>query len=188
MATKKQIEANRRNAKLSAGPRTTRGKAASAMNALKTGIFAKHLLLPDDNSEEFGQIRGELYREWQPMGPTETHLVERLVALFWRQQRFCRAESGLYTMYRQCPEGIGGVATALARDGQDTEAFSRLQRSNICLERSIDGTIQQLQKLQENRDKRAGLKSVERSPRSQSDIPTSINDSPSTDCCDYPQI
>jgi len=89
------MEANRENAKKSCGPRTPRGKATSSMNALKTGVFAKHLLLPDDNTEEFGRLRSALHDEWCPAGPTEKSLVERLVALLWRQRRIYRAESGL---------------------------------------------------------------------------------------------
>ena len=129
------------------------------MNALKTGVFAKHILLPDDNADEFGRLRLEIYREWEPVGATETSLVERLVALLWRQRRIYRAESGLFTMYRQCPEGLAGVATALARDGQDTEAFTRVLRMDSVIERSIGLTIRLLQKLQKDRNKRTGLTS-----------------------------
>ena len=149
MTSNQKTIANRENAKRSCGPRTPKGKAISSMNALKTGVFAKHLLLPDDNADEFGRLRLELHSEWQPAGPTETSVVERLVALLWRQRRIYRAESGLYTMYRQCPEGTGGVATALARDGLDTEAFTRVQRMDASIERSIVITIQLLQKLAE---------------------------------------
>ena len=127
------------------------------MNALKTGVFAKHLLLPDDNADEFGRLRVEIHREWEPVGATETSLVERLVALLWRQGRIYRAESGLFAMYRQCPEGLAGVATALARDGQDTEAFTRVLRMDGAIERSIGLTIRLLQKLQQDRAKRTGL-------------------------------
>lgn len=129
------------------------------MNALKTGAFAKHLLLPDDNAEEFGRLRLELHDEWRPVGVTEKSLVERLVALIWRQRRIYRAESGLYAMYRQSPEGVGGVATALARDGRDTEAFTRVLRMDSAIERSVATTIRMLQKLQEGRAQRKGLPS-----------------------------
>ena len=37
-------------------------------------------------------------------------------------------------MYRQCPEGTGGVATALAKDGRETEAFSRLLRMDLVIQ------------------------------------------------------
>ena len=41
MATLKQIDANRRNAQRSTGPRTPEGKAATRFNALKSGIDAQ---------------------------------------------------------------------------------------------------------------------------------------------------
>ncbi len=158
MATDRQIQANRENSKRSCGPRSARGKAISALNAVKTGVFAKHLLLPDDNVDEFRRLRRELHSEWQPVGPTETSLVERLVALLWRQRRIYRAESGLYTLYRECPEGVAGVATALARDARDTEVFTRVLRMDGAIERSLAATIRLLQKLQQERGRRKGLK------------------------------
>jgi hypothetical protein len=41
MATAQQIEANRRNAQQSTGPKTTRGKARARLNALKHGFRAQ---------------------------------------------------------------------------------------------------------------------------------------------------
>jgi hypothetical protein len=41
MATKKQIEANRRNAALSQGPTTDSGRARSRLNATKHGMAAE---------------------------------------------------------------------------------------------------------------------------------------------------
>ncbi|HEX9841636.1 MAG TPA: hypothetical protein VGC20_02755 [bacterium] len=46
MASKKQIAANRRNAKKSTGPRPPEGKAASAQNAVKHGLLSRTPLLP----------------------------------------------------------------------------------------------------------------------------------------------
>lgn len=135
MSTEKQIQANRRNSKLSCGPKTEHGKKMSAMNALKWGVFAKHLLLPDDDPGEFGKLRTEVYREWGPMGPTECALVERLLALLWRQRRFYRAESGLFEMYRRCPGGIGGVATAIANDAKDTGSLTELLHMDAATEK-----------------------------------------------------
>jgi hypothetical protein len=50
MATLTQIEANRRNAQHSTGPRTAEGKAASSMNALKTGIDAQSSVIPGEDA------------------------------------------------------------------------------------------------------------------------------------------
>src|SRR5947208_1307226 len=45
MASARQVEANRRNAQRSTGPRTPAGKARSRRNALKDGLTASTLLL-----------------------------------------------------------------------------------------------------------------------------------------------
>ncbi len=127
------------------------------MNALRTGLFSKKVVLPNESQTEFGRLRAALYEEWRPLGPTETNLVERLAALFWKQGRVYRAESGLYEMYRESAEGKGGIATALAKEGQQTGAFSYVQRMDMAIERSLHLTIAKLQQLQGKRDLRAGL-------------------------------
>ena len=53
MATQSQIEANRRNAQKSTGPRSEEGKQTSARNATKFGLFSRHVLLPGDDEAEF---------------------------------------------------------------------------------------------------------------------------------------
>jgi len=159
MASEKQVQANRQNSIKSTGPRTAAGKAISSRNAIKTGIFARHLLLPDDDPEEFERLRRALYQEWRPVGVTEINQVERLAALFWRQRRFYRGESGLYCIFRKCAEGVGGVASAISKDGTETESFTRLLRMDGTVERSIALTIRLLQKLQQERKQRAGLAS-----------------------------
>ena len=60
-------------------------------------------------------------------------------------------------MHRRCPEGVGGVATALDKDGRETEAFTRLLRMDGATERSVDLTIRMLRKLQGERGERRGL-------------------------------
>jgi len=58
MASKKQIEANRRNAKQSTGPRTAAGKAKSKFNALKHGLHAYKAMLNGNGLDE----RSSLFR------------------------------------------------------------------------------------------------------------------------------
>jgi hypothetical protein len=47
----KKIEANRRNALKSTGPRTTEGKAAVRLNALRHGLRSEEVLLPGEDEE-----------------------------------------------------------------------------------------------------------------------------------------
>lgn len=157
MASEKQIRANQENAAKSTGPRTPGGKARAAANAVKTGAFAKLLLLPDENAKEFARLRTALLDEWRPAGVTESNLIDRLTGLLWKQGRLYRAEAGLYAMFRACPEGQGGVATALVKDASETPAFTRLQQMDSAIERSIGITLSRLQQLQKDRGQRKGL-------------------------------
>ena len=66
MATPAQIDANRRNALKSTGPKTPEGKAAVSMNSLRHGLRARTVVLPGEDREEFNQLCDDLEREWQP--------------------------------------------------------------------------------------------------------------------------
>ena len=52
-ATRVRIDANRANARLSTGPRTTEGKARSALNALRLGITAKSSVRPGESLDPY---------------------------------------------------------------------------------------------------------------------------------------
>lgn len=63
----KQIEANRRNALRSTGPRTPEGKHASRLNAFKHGSRAEEIVIPGlEDPTEFDAILRELQEDWQP--------------------------------------------------------------------------------------------------------------------------
>ena len=66
MSTLRQIEANRRNAQKSTGPTSVAGKAVSSMNALKTGIHAKSLVLPTEKAADLDQLIDEYHQHHHP--------------------------------------------------------------------------------------------------------------------------
>src|SRR5690348_3164583 len=80
MATLKQIEANRRNALQSTGPKTPEGKVAVRLNSLRHGLYAKALLLPGESCEDFDRLCDDLERDWQPQDRTEQQYVEEMAA------------------------------------------------------------------------------------------------------------
>src|SRR5690348_5857508 len=97
MSSQLQIEANRRNAQHSTGPRTPEGKTVSRFNALKTGIEAKSQIIPGEDAGEFETLSRDYYLEWQPATPTECALVDDLVRADWQLRRLSRAEAQLWT-------------------------------------------------------------------------------------------
>ncbi len=97
MTTRKQIEANRRNARSSTGPKTRTGKAASKLNAMKHGLRAEEVVVRGENPADFARVLENLIDEFQPQGPLEEQLVERVAACMWRLQRLYRVEAGIFT-------------------------------------------------------------------------------------------
>lgn len=98
MTTENQIEANRQNAMVSTGPRTMEGKAITAKNAIKHGIFARELVISDgdgkENREEYDQLIQQLVDDLNPEGQMEVLLVEKIAVNYWRLKRLVRYETG----------------------------------------------------------------------------------------------
>ena len=94
----KKREANRRNAQLSTGPGTEKGKNRSRRNALKHGVLASALLITEgDGTEDAGavpRITEPLSRDVAPVGKLEEMLVEKIAVCWWRQMRALNARLG----------------------------------------------------------------------------------------------
>jgi hypothetical protein len=93
MATQAQINANRKNALKSTGPKTPEGKRVISQNALKHGLFAQEAVIYGEESAEYELHREVLLDEWRPVGPTESILAERIVSLTWRMLRAERLQN-----------------------------------------------------------------------------------------------
>ncbi len=93
MSTLRQIEANRRNAQKSTGPISVTGKAASSMNALKTGIHAKSLVLPTEDPAELDELVEDSYRSFHPTTPEARSLVDEFIYCEWSLRRLRAAET-----------------------------------------------------------------------------------------------
>jgi hypothetical protein len=121
--TSAQIEANRRNAQLSTGPRTPEGKAASSQNALKYGMLARQLVIQgqylQESAEEFQSFWTEYREQLAPVGPLEEMLVDQIVALNWRMRRVRAAESGEIALNMDA--GYRQRARILAQTGETEE-------------------------------------------------------------------
>ncbi len=92
MATRAQIEANRRNAKLSKGPRNT---DRSRFNGLKHGLCARHDVLPGESRDEFDAELTGFSDDWRPMTHTRAVLVELAAVASFRLRRSIRAGSAV---------------------------------------------------------------------------------------------
>ncbi len=98
-ATDKQIAANRRNAAKSIGPATPAGKARAARNALKHGLLANEIIIDAgegaESPDEFNAVLFYLCEQFDPRGPLEEMLVEKIAVAYWRLRRAHRYEVGV---------------------------------------------------------------------------------------------
>ena len=98
MATTAQIQANRRNALRSTGPRTEEGKEVSKLNAIKHGLAAStSVVLPHEDAGRYHQMRGALIETWQPANAQELLLVDQICQAWWATERSARFQNGFFS-------------------------------------------------------------------------------------------
>jgi hypothetical protein len=102
MATAAQIEANRRNAQKSTGPRTTEGKNRSRHNALDHGCRGNLLVMPGEDPGEYEKLSDAWKRSIRPRNPTEEFLIDSLVSLDLQAKRIDRAQVARLTKRMHC--------------------------------------------------------------------------------------
>lgn len=91
-----KLAANRQNAQKSTGPRTQAGRGKSKFNALKHGLTARTVVLPDlEDPKEFKRVLKGYRRQFKPKGTFEESLVQQLAACFQQTVRAFRLEQGL---------------------------------------------------------------------------------------------
>jgi len=152
MSTLHQIEANRRNAQLSTGPRTPEGKAVSRCNALKSGINAKAQVIPGEDPAELEAMTQGYHNDWKPATYLERFLVDSLVRADWLLQRLSRLEAELWAHEMdQARQSVFNKLDEAAPLGhtyhQNCDRFTRRQRRIDSVERSYYRALTQLQRL-----------------------------------------
>jgi hypothetical protein len=98
--TPNQINANRANAQLSSGPRTPEGKSTSSLNALKTGLTGRTVLLPSDDLATYQAHLDRFVATHQPANDGERALVQAIADTEWRLLRIPTLEAGIYALGR----------------------------------------------------------------------------------------
>ena len=89
-----KLEANRRNAQKSTGPRTEEGKKNSSLNATKHGLRAETLVLRDEDPQVLEERRAAWRACLLPGDDVEERLVDDAVVHTWLQDRARRAQAG----------------------------------------------------------------------------------------------
>ena len=137
MATIKQIEADRLNARKSTGPKNPAGKAAVKLNGLRHGLRARTVILPGENADDFHQLCDDLEAEWRPQSRTEHFYLEQMAISQWKLTRIERAEKRI---------ALEDCATQI-----QVPLLDRLWQAQCRLERSYARAQRELQRLQKSR-------------------------------------
>jgi hypothetical protein len=148
MTSNKQIEANRRNARKSTGPRTQEGKDRASNNAVKHGLLSQDVLILGEDRDALWELSEQLREELEPVGELEDMLVDRIVAAHWRLRRLGRVEADIFV---NMSRASGNLGEAFKLDSHHANAFSKLSRYETPIERSLYKALYELQCLQADR-------------------------------------
>src|SRR5246127_236490 len=126
MTSFRQIEANRKNAHRSTGPRTAEGKRQPRRHALRHGRTAETVLDGLEGSEDYRAFEAAVTADYDAQTAVERELVLRLASLLWRLRRATSMETGLFEIQaehlhgyrhtRQLPASSRDVIHSLFRE------------------------------------------------------------------------
>ena len=98
MTSLRQIEANRRNARLSTGPISEEGKRRSRQNAVRHGLTAETVIDALEDAEDYAAFEMAITADFEAETAVERELVLRLASVLWRLRRATAIESGLFKL------------------------------------------------------------------------------------------
>jgi len=101
MTSYRKIEANRRNALKSTGPKTEAGKQVSRCNAVRHGLTAETVLSALEDPEDYKAFEAAITADYDAQSAVERELVLRLVSILWRLRRATTMETGLFEIQAQ---------------------------------------------------------------------------------------
>ena len=163
MPTQAQIAANQKNAQLSTGPASETGKAKSSLNAVKTGLTGRTVLLPGDDAVLYEVHVSEFIQRFAPAADDERNLVQSLADTEWRLLRIPSLEMGIYALgHLEFAELFPKEDDAVRRHLIEAKIFLAYQRqlnnlsiqeSRLRRQREKDTAV--LRELQEKRKRQA---------------------------------
>jgi hypothetical protein len=159
MPTQAQLNANRLNSQKSTGPKSPEGKAASSLNALKSGIDAWSHIIPGEDPAELEALTAQFLLHFHPSDPNQLALVDTLISTEWIQRRLRRIEAQLWNYQVECLDKNLSHADFLDASIQHNsplghsfhdalDPFTRIQRRIDATNRMYLRTLKVLQDLQ----------------------------------------
>ncbi len=147
MSTSAQVAANQKNAQLSTGPTSETGKAKSSVNAVKTGLTGRTVLLPNEDAVFYEAHVSQFMKSHAPVGDDERNLVQSLADTEWRLLRIPALEMGVYA--------VGRLEFAELFANEDESARKHLIEAKVFLayQRQLNNLSIQENRLRRQREK-----------------------------------
>ena len=147
---------------LAPGPRTAEGKKRSALNALRHGLSAQIVVLPNEDLQAYLAFGQRWLEDLAPHGELEKQMVQTLVDAQWRLNRGRSVENCIFAIGHEGPAGDIDVAhpevhasIASARlFMQESTQIEKLSRYGQRLARAFSTTLKQLREIQAERKQR----------------------------------
>ncbi len=160
--SERQLLANRMNAQFSTGPTSPEGRVTSSLNAVKTGLTGRTVLLPSDDAAEYQRHIRAIEAELRPIGAIERELVQSIADTFWRLRRISGLEAAIFAQGHVEFEGCFDQYDASLRAGMiELQTFTKYEKQlrNLQLQegrltRRREKEMAELQKLQQARKTR----------------------------------
>jgi hypothetical protein len=133
-----RVAANRANAQFSTGPTSVEGKAKASMNALKTGLTGRTVLLPTDDALAYQRHLHSYFKQFAPTTDEEKSLVQSIADTDWRLLRIFPLEASIWAVARikladLHPEVSDPITRQALIDGEIQLAY-RKDLSNLALQ------------------------------------------------------
>ena len=93
-----RLQANRRNALRSTGPRTDEGKQRSRSNAFRHGLTAETIVAGLEDAEDYKAFEAAIISDYCAETAVARELVLRLASVLWRLRRATSIETQLLDM------------------------------------------------------------------------------------------
>src|SRR5215467_14951195 len=150
--SQRKMDANQHNAQESTGPRTEEGKARSRWNALKHGLTAKTMLLPDmESAKAYEKLLLGYRRTFRPKGVVEESLVQQLAALYQTVMRGFHVERN---EFQRTSDWV------LLPEPATMQSLTRYQTSNDRRFKQCLTTLNEVQRARRKKERRQKKKKV----------------------------
>ena len=168
--SQKRIDANRRNARKSTGPRTPAGKKRVSQNAITHGLFSQTSpVLPYENKWEYEALADAMVRDLRPVGILQREIVTQITQLCWKLRRIPAIEEAILEtqvgdMHKEFqrrkdeyeieedaefPQPTAAMLIAAQFMMSGDRPFERLEQYQLRLQRSLQSAQRHLEKLRE---------------------------------------